>query len=155
MRKTLTSAMIVISALLLFTGMAQANELVNLLMSQLGVTQQQAAGGTGAILNSAKESLKPNEFQQLAATIPEADKLMAAAPKVEAPEQKGMGLGSLTSMAKQVSPELGSKAELAQSFQELGLEKDMIGKFGNVIMDYCKQKGSTIASSLLQKVIGF
>ena len=145
-----------VSTVMLFclSGLAQASELVNLLMSQLGVTQQQATGGAGAIFKAAQDNLKPDEFKQIEQAVPEADNLINAAPKVEQPSSMG-GLGSLTSMAKNVSPKLGAGAELAQSFDKLGLEKQMIGKFSDIVVDYCKQKGGNMVSSLMQKAIGF
>jgi hypothetical protein len=153
-RKSIAIFSLSIAAVFLMAGMAQANELVSLLMSQLGVTQPQAEGGAGAIFKTAQENLTPDEFNKIETAVPEADSLIKAAPKVE--EESTGGFGSLTSMAKKAAPgQLGSAAELSQSFDKLGLEKDMIGKFSNIVVDYCKEKGGAMVSSLMQKAIGF
>ena len=153
-RKSITVFIITMATVFLMAGMAQANELVNLLMSQLGVTQPQAEGGAGAIFKTAQENLKPDEFKQIESAVPEAESLIKAAPKVE--EESTGGFGSLTSMARQAAPgKLGSAADLAQSFDKLGLEKEMVGKFSNIVVDYCKEKGGQVVSSLMQKAIGF
>ncbi len=153
-RKVLMQLTLFMAMMFCFSDMAQANELVNLLMSQLGVTQQQAAGGAGAIFKTAQDNLKPDEFKQIEQAVPEAGSLIQAAPKLSQDSSAMGGLGSLGSMAKNVSPKLGSTAELAQSFDKLGLEKQMIGKFTDIVVDYCKQKGGSLVSGLMQKAIG-
>ncbi len=152
-RKTFAVFTITLFALFSLAGMAQASELVNLLMSQLGVTEQQATGGAGAIFKTAQDNLKPDEFKQIESAVPEAGTLIKVAPKV-AEEKSAGGLGSLTAMAKGVSPKMGATAELAQSFNKLGLEKQMMGKFTNVVVDYCKQKGGAMVAELMQKAVG-
>ncbi len=155
MRKSIAVFVMAMATVFFMAGMAQANELVNILMSQLGVTQPQAEGGAGAIFKTARENLKPDEFKQIESAVPEAESLIKAAPNVEEEKSTG-GFGSLTSMAKQVAPgKLGSAAELSESFDKLGLEKQMIGKFSNIVVDYCKEKGGQVVSSLMQKAIGF
>ncbi len=152
-RKSFAVFTITLFAFFSLASMAQASELVNLLMSQLGVTEQQATGGAGAIFKTAQHNLKPDEFKQIESAVPEAGSLIKAAPQVA--EKKSSGaFGSLTAMAKGVSPKLGATAELAQSFNELGLEKQMMGKFTNVVVDYCKQKGGAMVAELMQKAVG-
>lgn len=58
------------------TGTAtQANELVGSVMSQLGLSQNQAEGGLGSLLGLAQSSLGSNDYTKLAASIPNADSL--------------------------------------------------------------------------------
>jgi len=77
---------------------------------------------------------------------------MEKAPKPE--KEKPSTMGTLSSLAGKANPKVGSAMDLAKSFDQLGLGKDMIGKFGKVITDYCKQKGSSVASSVISKAIG-
>ena len=71
----------ILSLSLLFLGLgpltssAQDSSLVSLLVQQLGITQTQAQGGAGALFNMAKEKLSPQEFGQVADTVPEMDTL--------------------------------------------------------------------------------
>ena len=151
-KKIIISISIAAAAFLSLAAMAQANELVNALVSQLGVTQEQAIGGAGAIFRTAKDRLAPEEFKEIESSVQGVDTLIEAAPEVT--EQASGGMGLLTSIAKQASPEAGTAAELVQSFNDLGLNKDMIGKFGNVMMDYCRENGSALVSQLIQKALG-
>ena len=62
--------------------MVQANELINILMSQLGVTQKQASGGAGAIFRSAKQNMGAADFKKVESSVPGVDSIMEDAPKV-------------------------------------------------------------------------
>lgn len=152
LKKITVSLSLTLTTFFCLAAMAQANELVNALVSRLEVSQDQAMGGAGAIFRTAKDRLAPEEFKEITSSVQGVNTLIKAAPEVTGQASGGMGL--LTSIAKQASPEAGAAAELVQSFNELGLNKDMIGKFGNVIMDYCRENGSAIASQLIQKALG-
>ena len=149
---TITTAL----TLLFLSATVQAgmtSELVNTLVNQLGVTENQAAGGAGAIFRSAKEKLAPEEFKKIESAVPEAESLIEAAPQITGEKSSGGWGSALTSIAKEANPDVGAAAELAQSFDKLGLEKQMIGKFGNIISDYCKEKGGEIVQGLIQKAL--
>ena len=133
-------------------GMASANELVDLLVNGLGVTETQAMGGAGSIFKVARENLAPEEFKQIDEAVPGIDGLMEAAP--DSDNSTSTSMGGLTSLAKKASSSLGSAAELAQSFKQLGMDKEMIGKFMPVILDYVKNKGGETAMKLLQTALG-
>ncbi len=149
--------MVAAAVTLLFISSAvqaeMTSELVNLLVNQLGVTRNQAAGGAGAIFRSAKEKLEPQEFQKIESAVPEAQSLIEAAPQITGAKSSGGWGSALTSLAKEANPDVGAAAELAQSFDKLGLEKQMIGKFGNIISNYCKEKGGEIVQGLIQKAL--
>jgi Protein of unknown function VcgC/VcgE (DUF2780) len=127
--------------------------LTGLLTSQLGVTEPQAMGGAGAIFSYAKEKLSPESFTKVANAVPEMDQLLAAAPAVAAPEPAGSapGLGALAGQGAETLPggdAIGGIADKAtglqslnDSFGKLGMEPDMVGKFGPVVLDYVKSKG--------------
>lgn len=53
----------------------QTSGLLGALTGQLGVSQEQAVGGTGALLGLAKNQLAGNDYSQLVKTIPGLDKL--------------------------------------------------------------------------------
>ena len=56
----------------------QTSGLLGALTGQLGVSQEQAVGGTGALLGLAKNQLAGNDYSQLVKTIPGLDKLASA-----------------------------------------------------------------------------
>src|SRR2546430_16338330 len=62
------------------TAYAAASELVGALTQQLGVTEQQATGGAGAIFGLAKSKLSPDNFGQVASVVPGMEGLLQAAP---------------------------------------------------------------------------
>ena len=142
MRKPSTTAAV---ALLIWLGCgafssvsADATGLVNLLTQELGVTQEQAKGGAGAIFNTAKEKLSPADFSQVENAVPGMNDLLQAAPKPDA-------LSSLLGG--------GDMGSLASSFSQLGLSPDMIGQFTPVILDYVESTGGAAVRNILQGVL--
>ncbi len=120
-------------------------DLVKTLVSQLGVTEEQAKGGTGLLLKAAKEKLDANDFQKVLGSIPGASGMLDAAP------EDGGGLMGM--LGKAVGGQAGDVASLVGGFSKLGLNADMIQKFLPVIMGFLKEKGGADVVALLQKVL--
>lgn len=152
MKKTIyLSSLTALAFILLGTTSAFATGagLVDLLVSKLGVTSQQAEGGAGAIFNTAKDSMAAEDFTKVTTSMPEVESLMASAPKAE----KSSGLmGSASSMLKDNTGSVGKMAGLSDSFSKLGLSKDMIGQFMPVVYNYAESKGGPVVSNLLKAV---
>lgn len=141
-------------------------ELVQMLTSQLGVTQQQAQGGSGLIFQMAQEKLGAGEFSQLASAVPGIENLISAAP---APQTGGIagalgglagsmggGLGQLGGLAGSMGGnlgQLGALASLAGGFQKLGLDPNMVSKFAPIVMSFVQSKGGDSALGILQKAL--
>jgi Protein of unknown function VcgC/VcgE (DUF2780) len=119
--------------------------LVDLLSSQLGVTQNQAEGGAGSIFQLAKQKVSVEDFSSIAKAVPGIDQMIGAAPKVEGSSST---LGGISSMMG--SNKLGGMAGLTSSFKKLGLSGDMVSKFTPIILDYVKNKGGVNAMNLLK-----
>ncbi len=117
------------------------NDLTNMLVSQLGVTQKQATGGAGSILSYAKESLSVEDFSKVASSVPGIDSLLGAVPSA------GGALGSAASALGGGS--LGGMAAVASQFSSLGLSADMVQKFTPVILNYVKGTGGSDVMGLL------
>jgi hypothetical protein len=102
MRTLLKSALVAVAALVATanTGSAQAQDLVGMLVSQLGVTSEQATGGAGAIFNLAKERLAPDQFSQIAGAVPGIDSMMDAAPTAAAASAAGGATGGVADVSK-------------------------------------------------------
>jgi hypothetical protein len=128
--------------------MAADQDLVSLLMQGLQITQKQAEGGAGAIFSQAKQKLSPEEFTKVAATVPNMDTLLKAAPKEAASGFLGQSAMSL------LGSQGGSLANLAGSFSQLGLGPDMVGQFTKIILPYVESKGGSTVSALLASVVG-
>jgi hypothetical protein len=110
MRTLLKSALVAVAALVATanTGSAQAQDLVAMLVSQLGVTSEQATGGAGAIFNLAKERLAPDEFSQIAGAVPGIDSLMGAAPTAVAEGTTGGATSGVADVSKMTTAAGGS-----------------------------------------------
>ena len=129
-KSTLTMLLFLAVLLLPFTAAATTADLVSLLTSQLGVTSDQAAGGAGAFFKAAKDSMTPNDFSSLAAKVPEATSLLNKAPEISS-QASGLVKG-MSSLLGDSGNKLNSTAMLAQSFEKLGLNHDMVQQFAPV-----------------------
>ena len=117
-------------------SMSKNASLTSTLMSGLGVTKQQATGGTGAILQYAKNSLNSQDFSKVASSIPNANALLAAAPAVSKAASKAKGISSL-----------------ASSFSSLGMSSGMVQKFVPLILGYLQTSGKSGAMGLLKNIL--
>ena len=120
------------------------NELVKALVSQLGVTDDQAAKGSGLLFKAAKERLG-GDFSKIEKAFPDVGNLIRSAPSG--------GLGMLGGLASALgggnASKLGSLASLAGGFSALKLSPDMIGRFVPVILDTLKSKAGPDILKLL------
>ena len=121
--------------------------LTNVLVSQLGVTQQQALGGAGAIFQAAKAKMAPQAFTSLSQSIPAMSQMLAAAPQVSQP------LSEATSMMGSVGSTLNTMTSLASSFQQLNLSPNMVNQFIPVVVDYVKNTSGQMTANLLQSAL--
>jgi len=128
------------------TGRAQASDLIGLLTSQLGVTEQQATGGAGSLFGFAQEEMGVSDFDVVSSALPSVDSLIGAAPETGS---SGL-LGSASSLLGGSSSSLGDMASIASSFSDLGMSPDMVGQFVPVILDYAQSAGSEQVMQLLQ-----
>jgi hypothetical protein len=129
-----------------FSLSVHAADLVGLLTDQLGVTDDQAAGGAGAIFEYAQNQLEPDGFSQIAQVVPNMDSLLGAAPKSETSGLVDQGLSALGADAGS----LGKLAALAGPFNQLGLSPDMVSQFVPIVLDYVKSTGGESALGLLR-----
>lgn len=128
-------------------------ELVQQLVSNLGVQEDQAKGGAGLILKLAQDKLGGGEFAQVASAIPGSDMLLGSAPT----ESGGM-MGALGGMAAGMmggnqGANIGSLMSLAGGFQKLGMNGDMVTKFFPVILNFVQQKGGADVAGILSKAL--
>ena len=172
MRTLLKSFLIVcgILAATVGTAAAQTQSLVDILVSQLGVTSEQATGGAGSIFDLAKQNMTPDEFSQVAAAVPEMDTLLAAAPAAAADTQaqgtKSMGsmsgmasksMSDATSAAKEAGASAGASAgglaSLVPSFEQLGMSPDMVEQFVPVVLEFVNSEAGAATMNLLKAAL--
>jgi hypothetical protein len=128
-------------------------ELADKLKSELGITETQASGGAGIILQQAKEKLGAGEFSKLASAVPGIEKLISSAPA-------GTGGGGLLGDIGKIASSFGSAgsqaagaASVLGGFSKLGLSPSMVEKFVPIILKFVESKGGQEVKSILGKVI--
>lgn len=121
-------------------GNAAGMVLINILTGQLGINQAQAMGGAGSLFLAAQQRMAPNDFNRLSAAVPEMDRYLAAAPRLSGGYQQQPGA-------------LGGMMSVANSFQQLGMGPEMVGRFVPVMLQYVQQQGGAGTMSLLQNAL--
>jgi len=124
-------------------------DLINMLTSQLGIKEDQAAGGAGLIFNLAKEKLG-GDFSQVTNALPEVNNLID-----KAPTSSGSGvMGALGGLASSFGADkLGNLASLAGGFSYLNLDSSLIPKFLPIILEYVKNKAGSGIVDLISKAL--
>jgi len=137
-------------------------ELIQQLVSSLGINEDQAKGGAGLLFNLAKDKLGAGDFQQLTDKIPGISDLLGSAPAPSAAASASGGMmGALGGVAASLGAGglgdklggLGNLATLASGFSQLGLSSDMLGKFVPVVLSFVKNQGGDGIKGLLEKVL--
>ncbi|HEY3586637.1 MAG TPA: DUF2780 domain-containing protein [Myxococcaceae bacterium] len=107
-----------------------SNPLVSALTSGLGVSPEQAVGGTGAMMGLAQNKLSPDQLGSITSAVP--------------------GLGDITKAAGPLlgSTPLGSLTDVQGAFSKLGMSQDMVGKFAPVIGDAISKGGGSQVAGL-------
>jgi hypothetical protein len=124
--------------------------LVGLLTQKLGITEEQAKAGAGAIFNMAKEKLGAQDFGKVSAAVPEMDDLLKAAPAIG-----GLGSvvgGNMPTFGGGGEPS-GGLSSLSSAFSGLGMQSDMMNKFVPVVLSYVESKGGPAVKNILAAVL--
>jgi hypothetical protein len=100
------------------------NPLTQVLVSELDVQPDQAAGGAGALLSMAASQLTGSQSQELTKLIPGAEKLTNSLP---------LGLGQL----------LGSQGNIDKVFSMLDMNPEMVNQFAPVMMQFLGNQGAS------------
>ncbi|MFZ3284853.1 DUF2780 domain-containing protein [Pseudomonas sp.] len=130
------------------TAAAPTSETAGLLqaVTGLGVTPQQAVGGTSAMLGLAKNQLSSTDYSQLAKEVPGIDKLsggsgnLAALSGLLGQSGKSAGLENALGNVKDTN-------DLNNAFGALGMDSGMVGQFAPVLLKYLGDQG--VGGSLL------
>jgi hypothetical protein len=112
-----------------------ANPMIGALTSSLGVTEDQAMGGVGAMLTLAQEKLTSGQFDQVAKYVPGASKYIDMA--------KSLGA---------VSGPLGGMSGLTSAMGKLGISPATAAKFVPAVTDYVGKVGGADVGNMLAGV---
>ena len=118
-------------------------DLIQMLTSQLGVSDKQASGGAGLLFKMAQDKLGDADFGQVASAVPGIAKLISSAPK-------SGGLGSSFGGG---AGKLGDLASLASGFKKLDLDSGMASQFIPIIMSFVQSQGGDAIQDILAKVL--
>ncbi|MCF6757001.1 DUF2780 domain-containing protein [Pseudomonas balearica] len=139
------------------TSQTQALGLIGQL-DELGVTPAQALGGSGALLQLAKQQLSSTDYAQLAKSAPGIDKLTGDSG-LERLGQLGALTGLLGKSDTRVDAQTAaavddvqSLADVNQAFSALGMDAGMVGQFAPILLQYLGSQG--VGGSLLQSMGG-
>ena len=124
-------------------------DLIQMLTSQLGISDQQAKGGSGLLFKLAKDKLGSDEFSQVARALPGLEDLISSAPN-----SGGIAgaLGGLASSLGGGAGQLGNLAALAGGFKDLNLDSGMVNRFIPIVMSFVQSQGGDTVKNILEKV---
>ncbi|MDF5099272.1 DUF2780 domain-containing protein, partial [Vibrio parahaemolyticus] len=100
----------------------ESSPLTDMLTSQLPVSTEQAAGGSGALLALAQSQLSQENSSELQSLIP--------------------GLSNLQG-AQSLLGNIENISAVKSAFDTLGLDPSMISQFAPVILDYLNKQGAS------------
>ena len=126
-------------SLVLLNGCSSLNAgegLMKTLTSKLGISDTQALGGAGALLQLAKDKLASGEFDKIAKIIPGSESYLNIAKSV------GKISGPLTSLD-----------DVKPIFENLGMSGDLVGQFVPALSGYASMAGGSGISDLLGSVL--
>lgn len=139
------------------TGINLASSLIPQLTNSLSISEEQATGGLGSIMQYAKSSLSSDQAKQLGSNIPGLETIMAAAPSISGGNSglsNALGqLGGMGGSLGDVAQKLGGLDLLNQQFEALGLSTDMIGQIAQIAMQFFSSNDPQ-SGNLLQQALG-
>ena len=125
-------------------------DLITTLVDTLGITKDQAKGGSGALFQNAKDNLSTDDFQKVSDAVPDMNKYLAAAPSGKSKSSLGGSLGSSLSSLGGGAGKAGSMLDLSSAFSKLGMDSGTLGKFIPVVLDFVQSKGGSSVAGLLK-----
>lgn len=137
------------------SAMPSAEGLVGMLTSGLGVNNNQASGGMGAIFNYVKNNVSANEYSQLAKSIPGVSGLVSQMPDIsQLSSGSSEGIGGLLNKASEYSDSLKAINDVKNQFEALGLKPEMISNFITTAQSYLNTEQGQQANKLLTEGLG-
>lgn len=126
-------------------------DLVNLLVSNLGISEAQAKGGAGLLFKLAQDKLSSGDFAQVADNVSGIGDMMEAAPSAGSGGLMG-AIGGLVSSLGGGAGKLAGLASLSGGFEKLGLDVGMVGKFVPIVLDFVRNQGGEGVAQILEQL---
>jgi len=126
---------------------ADTSKLIGSLTGLLGVTNEQATGGAGAIFKEAKNKMSAGDYSQLLGAIPGIDSLIQAAPQAS-----GLA-GKASSLFGSSSGSIQGLSALTDSFAKLGLSPDMVNQYMDVILGFVQSEAGQQTMTMLKNAL--
>lgn len=126
------------------------NELIDVLVKQLGVNSDQAKGGAGLLFKMVQGKLG-GDFSKIAQALPAVTDLIKAAPAEGGASKLLGGLASAIGGGK--AGGLANLAALAGGFSQLKLDPGMVGKFVPVVLSFLQGKVGKDVAGLVAGVL--
>jgi hypothetical protein len=124
-------------------------DFISELASKAGVSTDLAKKGVGTLLALLKDHIPAEGFSRIAAAVPGADGMMAAAREDEGKSSGGI-VGAVTSMAGKIFGGGGGAAVVAKLTQ-LGFAPDQLKSFLPNVLEFFKDK---LPADLMKQVSG-
>jgi len=151
MVRTIGGALLVMS-IFVNVAPAQIGELTESLTSQLGISEAQASGGVGALMNYAKQGLAPEKFAQVADALPDLTGLIGSMPAAGEASANAAQLATMLGNSEGASA-AAQLVGLKESLDKLGLSGEQVAQFVPMIVDYAKSKGGDAVAALLRQAL--
>ncbi|USD36364.1 DUF2780 domain-containing protein [Ferrimonas sp. SCSIO 43195] len=151
MMKAMVSRGLFLMMVLLSAPVSAGEDLIGMLTSQLGVSEQQASGGLGALLATAEPNMSAEGMNSLSGIIPNMDGLLASGAQLLGGDGASSGTSSLLGglMGGNATSLLG----LNDAFSSLGLDSAMVAQFSQVLLDYVNSEGGQALMQQLQTAL--
>lgn len=138
-----------------------AKSLIPMLSDKLSISDDQATGGLGSIMEYAKSALSDEEGESLSQGIPGLDTLIAAAPLLTGGNSGSKGglssalgqIGGLGGSLGEAASAIGGLDKLTQQFEALGLSPEMIGQIAQLAVEFFSSSDED-TGNLLEKALG-
>lgn len=126
-------------------------DLIDLLVSKLDISEEQALGGAGVLFRLAQEKLSSDQFAQIAENVSGMDDIIAAAPVSD-------GGGLMANLAGMLSAfggsgKLGALAGLAGDFDKLNIDSSLVNRFISLLVGFIRDQGGDEVGDLLDGVL--
>lgn len=127
-------------------------------LDELGVTPTQAVGGSGALLQLAKQQLSSTDYAQLAKSVPGIDKLTGDSGLNQLGQLSalsgllGKGDTTVNTQTAAAVDNVKSLPDVNQAFSALGMDAGLVGQFAPILLQYLGKQG--VGGQLLQSLGG-
>ena len=115
--------------------------------NSFGVTETQAGGGVGSLLQVAQGTLSDDEFSTLSAYIPDSGDMLSMAPVIGGDS----AMGSVLKTAGQYSESMKMAGQVAAQFEALGLDPALAAQYMVKIQGFLQSTGGKAAVDLFTK----